>query len=176
MPTWLIWVIVVIVVIVIAALIVSLTVKRRTAHRRDSAEQLRQEATSQASSLTESQRRTEELRAKADLAKTEAERAQEQAATAAQSHRIEQATYEDKLREADRLDPDVNTRSGDYEPDVWNDERSDTPGSGPRHAAPATPSGPEPTSETTTTKTPTETPPDHPRGTTDTPGGTSAEG
>jgi Flp pilus assembly protein TadB len=126
MPAWLIWVIVIVVVIVIAALAVSLAGKRRTEQHRVRAEELRQDATAQASGLTESQREAEEQRAKADLAKAEAERAQEEAATAEQSHQVEQAGYEDKLREADRLDPAVDHKAGDYEPDVWNDERSET--------------------------------------------------
>jgi len=59
--------------------------------------------------------------------------------TAEQGHAVEEATYEDKLREADRVDPGVNDRSSDYQPDVWNDERSESTtssGSGtePRHA------------------------------------------
>ncbi|HEY3530203.1 MAG TPA: hypothetical protein VGK78_13745 [Nocardioides sp.] len=128
MPAWLIWVIVIVVVlVVIAAVVVSLGSKRRTGQRRGRAEQLRQEASGQASDLAESQRRTEELRARADLARSEAERAEERAATAEKSHQMEQAGYEDRLREADRLDPDVDTRAGDYQPDVWNDERSEMP-------------------------------------------------
>jgi len=126
MPTWLIWVIVIVVVLVIAALLVSLVGKRRTEQRRIRAEELRQDASAQASGLTESQREAEELRAKAELAEAEAERAAEQAQTAEQSHQVEQAGYEDKLREADRLDPAVDHKAGDYEPDVWNDELSET--------------------------------------------------
>lgn len=126
MPAWLIWVIVIVVVVVIAALVVSLAGKRRTERRQARAEELRQDASAQASGLTESQREAEELRAQADLAKAEAERAEEQAATAEQGHQVEQAVYEDKLREADRVDPAVDHKAGDYEPDVWNDERSET--------------------------------------------------
>jgi prolyl-tRNA synthetase len=48
------------------------------------------------------------------------------AAAAEQGHDVEQARYEDKLREADKVDPDVNTRSQDYQPDVWSDQRDET--------------------------------------------------
>jgi hypothetical protein len=126
MPSWLIWAIVIVVLIVIAAVVISMTSKRRASQRRERAEELRQEASAHASGLTESQRQTEELRAKADLAKAEARRAEERAATAATGHQVNQAAYEDKLREADKLDPDVNTRAKDYEPDVWSDSRSET--------------------------------------------------
>jgi biopolymer transport protein ExbB/TolQ len=132
MPTWLIWLIVIVVIVVVAALVVMLARTRRTAHRRTRAEELRQEASDHAARLPESQRETEELRAKADLAKAEAARAEERAANAEQSHRVEEAGYEDKVREADRLDPDVSHQADDYEPDVWNDERSETdPEAGP---------------------------------------------
>lgn len=135
MPTWLIWVIVIVVVLVIAAAVVSMTGKRRTEHRRGRAEELRQQAAGQASGLTESQRQAEERRAEAELAQAEASRAEERAATAEQGHQVEQAGYEDKLREADRLDPEVDHKAGQYEPDVWNDERAETSDtSAPKHA------------------------------------------
>jgi flagellar biosynthesis/type III secretory pathway M-ring protein FliF/YscJ len=136
MPTWLIWVIVIIVVIVVVAAVMSMASKRRTEQRRAHAEELRQDASTDASGLAESQRRTDELRAQADLAKAEAERAQEQAATAEQGHQVEQAGYEDKLREADRIDPEVDHKSEDYEPDVWNDQRSGTGDERPPQAPP----------------------------------------
>jgi FtsZ-interacting cell division protein ZipA len=126
MPAWLIWVIVIVVVLLIVAAVVAISGRRRTAQRHQRAEELRAEATAQASSLAESQREADELRAKAELARSEADRAEERAATAEQGHQVEQAGYEDKLRDADRVDPDVDHRSGDYEPDVWNDERTET--------------------------------------------------
>jgi hypothetical protein len=160
MPTWLIWVIVVVVVLVIAALVIAMAGKRRTEQRRGRAEELRQEASAHASGLSESQRQADELRAKADLAKTEAERLEERAATAEQGHQVEQAGYEDKLREADRLDPEVDHKAADYSPDVWNDESSDTAPpaggavTGPRHAQTSTTGASEaPTTETSATGT-----------------------
>jgi FtsZ-interacting cell division protein ZipA len=126
MPTWLIWAIMIVVVIVVVAALVSVTGKRRSGQRHERAEELRQEATSQAAGLSESERQAEELRAKADLARSEAQRAEEQAANAEQGHQVEQAGYEDKLREADRLDPEVDHRAPDYEPDVWSEERSES--------------------------------------------------
>ena len=126
MPTWLIWAIMIAVVIVVVAALVSVTGKRRSGQRHERAEELRQEATAQAAGLSASERQAEELRAKADLARSEAQHAEEQAANAEQGHQVEQAGYEDKLREADRLDPEVDHRAPDYEPDVWSDERSES--------------------------------------------------
>jgi hypothetical protein len=149
----LIWLVVIVVVVVVAVALYAMTGKRRTEKRRERADALREEASTHAATLPEAQREAEELRAKADLARTEAQRAEQEAATAEQGHRIEQASYEDKLREADRLDPEVDHKAADYEPDVWIDERTDTATSdetttlptrekpatdgtpGPRHAA-----------------------------------------
>jgi hypothetical protein len=151
MPTWLIWVIVIVVVVVIAAAVFSMAGKRRIEQRRTRAGELRQEATGQAAGLTESQRQAEEARAQAELARAEAERAAERASKAEESHDVEQAGYEDKLREADRLDPSVDHKAPDYEPDIWDDERSEstptaapTEATGPTEAAPTT----EPTKPT----------------------------
>lgn len=127
MPTWLIWVIVAVVVLAVVLAVVAMMSKRRAEQRRVRAEELRREASAQASGLTESEREAEEARAKAELAKAEARKAEERAATAEQGHQVEQASYEDKLREADRLDPEVNHRAKDYEPDVWHDERTTAP-------------------------------------------------
>jgi outer membrane murein-binding lipoprotein Lpp len=148
MPAWLIWLIVIVVVVVVIAAVIAATGKRRTEGRRQRAEQLRDEASTHAAVLPESERQAEELRAKADLARTEATRAEERAADAEQGHRIEQASYEDKLREADRLDPEVDHQQSDYEPDVWKDDESTAPqaSAGPRHAA----TSDETTSEGTT--------------------------
>jgi hypothetical protein len=165
---WLIWVIVIVVVIVAIVAIVMMN-KKRTEQRRIEAEGLRTEATTQAGGLTESQREAEEARAQAELARAEADRAAERAATAAQGHQVEQASYEDKLREADRVDPDVNTKSADYEPSVWNDPTSEsadgtTPTATSTDAATSDPTGSHrataadtsTSDDTTVTETPTE--------------------
>ncbi len=150
MPTWLIWVIVIVVVLVVIGAVASMMSKRRTEQHRARADELRAEASAKAGGLTESQRQAEDARAKAELAKTEAQRSEERAAQAEQGHQVEQAGYEDKLREADRLDPEVDTKSADYEPSVWNDE------SGTPDSTTATSHRAEP--ESTTTETTTETP------------------
>jgi flagellar biosynthesis/type III secretory pathway M-ring protein FliF/YscJ len=126
MPTWLIWLIVIVVVVIVVAAVVSGAGKRRTSMRRGQAEGLRQHAAGQASELTESQRQAEERRAEADLARAEAERAEERAQAAQQGHQVEQATHEDTLREADRVDPDVDHQSEGYEPGAASDKPAHT--------------------------------------------------
>ncbi|HEX3931989.1 MAG TPA: hypothetical protein VHW64_14900 [Nocardioides sp.] len=125
MPTWLIWTIVIVVVVLVVALALTMTRKRRTSTHRVRAQELRQQGELKGAGLTESHRHAEELRAKADLSKAEADRAEESAEAAEQGHQVEQAAYEDTLREADRLDPDVDTRAKDYQPDVWHDDSTD---------------------------------------------------
>jgi cytochrome c-type biogenesis protein CcmH/NrfF len=68
MPTWLIWVIVIIVVLAVIVAVVAISSKRRAEQRRARAGELRQEASTQAAGLTETERQADELRAKADLA------------------------------------------------------------------------------------------------------------
>jgi len=104
-PTWSIWLIVIAAAVILAGLIVSVTGRRRVRHRRTRAEELLRDATAHASGLPESRRRAEELRAEADLARAEAARAEHRAATAERAHRVEVAGYEDRLREAERIDP-----------------------------------------------------------------------
>jgi hypothetical protein len=127
-PTWLTVVIVIVVVVVLAGLVVSMTSKKRAEQNRARAEELRTTASDRGGSLTETQRQADEAKAKAELARAEAQRAEEQAAAASQGHQVEQARYEDQLREADQIDPDVNTKAKDYEPNIWNDasETGDT--------------------------------------------------
>jgi len=171
---WL-WIILAVVVVIAIVAIVAMANKKRTEQHRVQAEELRTQANSQAGGLTESQRAADEARAQAELAQAEAERAADRARAAEQGHQVEQATYEDQLREADRVDPDVDTRSADYQPSVWSDETSGestatTPTStGGTATTPTSTEGdvgshraaPEPTTssdDTTVTETPTERP------------------
>ena len=157
MPTWLIWVIAIVVVLVVIGALASMIGKRRTEQRRIRAEELRAEASVKAGGLAESQRAADEARAKADLAAAEAERAREQAARAEQGHQVEQASYEGKLREADKLDPEVNTRAKDYEPSVWNDEGTETRATPAETGATSTETSPASGSGTTSTEGTTST-------------------
>jgi hypothetical protein len=79
-----------------------------------------------------------EAEARAERLRLEAERAQESAAQARQGYDVEQARVEDRIREADRLDPDVDHRTRTYDDEV-------TPpvsGTGPASTAPGTSSEP----------------------------------
>lgn len=112
------WIIVVIVVIVVIALIAMMLNKRKAEQNRAQAEGLRSEARGQTADVHESHLRAQEAEADAERRRVEAERAEQQAAQARQGAQVDQAQHEDQLREADRLDPDVDTRSADYQPDT----------------------------------------------------------
>ena len=56
-----------------------------------------------------------EAEARAERLRLEAERAQDSAAQARQGYDVEQARVEDRIREADRLDPDVDHRTRTYD-------------------------------------------------------------
>src|SRR5207342_2720570 len=96
-----------IIVIVVLAVLLLLVIgvvaflmnKRKAEHNRAQAELLRTRAVTRTGDLTEAQ---------AQIARAEAERAEERAAQAKQGHLMEEAHHEDQLREADRIDPDVD--------------------------------------------------------------------
>jgi competence protein ComGC len=112
-----IWIVVLaVLLLVVVGLVVALMNKRRNEHNRAKAELIRTQAVTHTADLTESQRRAEEAEAEARIKQAEAERAEERAARAKQGHLMEEAHHEDRLREADRIDPDVDHRADDYAP------------------------------------------------------------
>jgi len=119
------WIILIVVVaIVVIAVAVALMRNRRTAARREQAESLRTEAVQSTASVEASRRDAEEAAARAEVARAEAARAQEQATQAQQGLHVEEARVEDRVRAADRIDPDVDTRTEDYRPTTPLDEPS----------------------------------------------------
>jgi FtsZ-interacting cell division protein ZipA len=114
-----IWIVVaVVVVLLIVGLLVALMGKKRNEQRKVQAAELRQDAQSRTPDLDEADVRAREAEVEAERARLEAERAATRAAEAEQARAAEQAGYEDRIREADRLDPAVDTTSSDYEPDT----------------------------------------------------------
>ncbi len=113
----LIWIIVAIVValLVIGALAAVLN-KQKAQRRQAAATELRHDAVARTPAVEEADVRAREAQVEADRARYEAERAQARAQEAEQARSMEEAGVEDRLREADRLDPGVDTASGDYRP------------------------------------------------------------
>lgn len=113
------WIILAVVVIVVVAAVVAAVVmhKRKQESRRLRAEELRRDAQAHdAGTLSETQREAERRAAEAEQARIEAQRAEERAEAARRQAQVDEARVEDQVREADRLDPDVDHRSSDYTP------------------------------------------------------------
>jgi FlaG/FlaF family flagellin (archaellin) len=107
-----IWIIVaVIVVLAIAALVAAALRKKQAEQRRREAEQLRQEAVGNVDTIRQTHVGAKEAEVRAERARLEAEQAEAEAAAAQRAVDVERATYEDRLREADRLDPDVDHKA-----------------------------------------------------------------
>jgi cytoskeletal protein RodZ len=111
------WIILVIVILVIVAGVAyALMGNKRTAARRQEAETIRSEASENAAAVEAQRREAQEAAARAEVARAEAARAEQAAAEANQGVTVEEARVEDRLRTADRVDPDVDTRAEDYRP------------------------------------------------------------
>lgn len=124
----LIWIVVAIVLaLIVLGLLAALMNKQKRQHEARAAE-LRQDAATRTPAVDEADVRAKEARVEADRARYEAQQAEARAQEAQQARVVEEAELEDQLREADRLDPRVDTSAGDYRPQP--------PQSGGSHRAP----------------------------------------
>lgn len=105
------WIILAVIVIVVLALLATVMNQRNKERRRAQAAELRNEAAGQARGLHETELRARDAEAEAERKRVEAERAEREAHEASRARAQEQAVHEDRLREADRLDPDVDHRA-----------------------------------------------------------------
>ena len=127
------------VVIILAALVlvglVAFSVRRRSlSDDRARAEELREQADRRAAAdLPAAEARAREAEARAEQARLAAQRAEERAEAAELELARQRALHEDRVRAADRLDPDVDHRAEDYAPQTGATEPS-RPG---RHSAAA---------------------------------------
>jgi len=114
-----VWMIVLAVVIIaLIGLLGFVMNKKKMERNRARAGGLRSEAGAAATEIPAAQVRAREAEARAERVRLEAQKAEEEAARANQALSTEQARYEDRVREADRLDPDVDHRARDYQPDT----------------------------------------------------------
>lgn len=117
------WIIVLVVVLVVAAIAAWLVTQQRKKKQQEHAEHLRQEAHEHATEIPETEMRAKEAEAQAERSRLEAERAEEQAREAQVAATQQQAVHEDRLRTADKVDPDVDTTSDDYAPGAGATDR-----------------------------------------------------
>ena len=128
--TWVWIVIAVVVVLAVVALLAAAANKKKVERRRAEAEQIRSDAHTHSAGVMDAERQAREAEQNAARARAEAERAEQQAAEAARARDMEHATHEDRIREADRIDPDVDTRSPDYVPGTQPGTTEPVAGSG----------------------------------------------
>ncbi len=105
-------------IIVVGVVLVALSSRRAQtqADNKVHAHELRVEATAQADVIRERELDAQTAQVEADRARLEAERAEARAAEAQLALEQTEAQVEEKVREADRLDPDVDHRSDSYSP------------------------------------------------------------
>ena len=106
------------VLLAVIAFVVARSRKKARQHQAAEASRLRQEAQQHAATIPESQVRAKEAEVQAERARIEAQRAEQQAREAHVAATQQEAEHEARIREADRLDPHVDTRSQDYTPDT----------------------------------------------------------
>lgn len=118
-----IWIVVAVVVaLVVLALLGWAFGKKRKLDHRERASELRSDVQARSGGIVESDRDARAAQADAERARLEAERADARAREARVARDQERAELEDRVREADRVDPDVDHKADDYRPDVPGDE------------------------------------------------------
>jgi len=109
-------VVVVLLLLVGAALALARRSRRKKDERRDQAQQLRQQAGQQTPGVQDALLRADEAEAEAARLRRRADEAEAEAARLRRDAAAEEAGQEDTVREADRLDPDVDHNAKAYEP------------------------------------------------------------
>lgn len=112
-------IILVILAVVIAAVLIATAMKRKKAQvGRQRASELRSEAAQTALGKQEQEARAREAEAEAARARAQADRLDAQAGQERTSFEMTRAQQEESVREADRLDPDVDHTAPDYQPNL----------------------------------------------------------
>ena len=113
---WVIIILIVLAVLLAAALIWTAMNRKKNQVARERAGELRSEAATSAVAKQEQEARAREAEAEAERARAQADKLDARAQGERTSYDQTRAAQEDRLREADRLDPDVNHRDPDYQP------------------------------------------------------------
>lgn len=121
-----IWIVVIVVAaLALIGLIVSSMRKRSQQDNRARAAEIREQADTKAAVIPEAEARAKAEEARAEEVRLEAERAEERAREARGAVAQEEALHEDRIRAADRLDPDVDHKAKDYTPGTHAAERTE---------------------------------------------------
>jgi len=115
------WIVIVLIVLAViaAVVLISAALKRKKDQvARERASELRSDAAATAATTQIQEARAREAQAEADRARAQADKLAAHAEAERTSYDMTRAQQEDHLREADRLDPDVDHRSPEYQPDL----------------------------------------------------------
>jgi len=112
--SWIIVVLIVVAVLLLAGLAWTAMQRKRDQVARQRADELRSEAAATAAEHPVQEARAREVEAEAERARARADQLQAQAQEERTAFAQSQAQHEDRLREADRVDPDVPTDSERY--------------------------------------------------------------
>lgn len=124
---WVIIALIVLAVLIAAALIAKSAQRKKHEVARERAGELRTEAATSATEKREQEARAREAKAEADRVRAEADKLEARAEATHTEYAQTQAHEEDRLREADRIDPDVDHRAADYTPGAGHqDTHQDT--------------------------------------------------
>jgi FtsZ-interacting cell division protein ZipA len=115
---WLVIILIVLAVILAVALIGFAVKRKKDKVARERASELRSDAATTAAATQVEEARAREAQAEAERVRAEADKLEAHAQEQRTSYDMTRAQQEDSLREADRLDPDVDHRSSDYQPEL----------------------------------------------------------
>ena len=115
---WVIIILIALAVVLAAALIWTAMKRKKHQVARERASELRSEAATTAAAKHEEEARAREAQAEADRARAQADKLEARAQEERTSYDMTRAAQEDRLREADRLAPDVTHRDPDYQPGI----------------------------------------------------------
>jgi FtsZ-interacting cell division protein ZipA len=115
---------VVIIILIILAVVLALALiwtamkRKKDQAGRERASELRSEAAGTAAAKREQEARAREAEAEAERVRAQADKLEVRAEEERTSYDMTRAQQENAVREADRVDPDVDHRSSDYQPDL----------------------------------------------------------
>jgi FtsZ-interacting cell division protein ZipA len=115
---------VVIIILIILAVVLALALiwtamkRKKDQAGRERASELRSEAADTAAAKREQEARAREAEAEAERVRAQADKLEVRAEQERTSYDMTRAQQENAVREADRVDPDVDHRSSDYQPDL----------------------------------------------------------
>lgn len=119
------WIIAIVVILALLGLALLLWTRKNGDRRRAKAKSIRMEARESAAELAERQARAKEAEAAAERARVDADRASHEAQRASRGAEAEhlqanehRSEVDERLRAADAVDPNVDHRADDYEPDL----------------------------------------------------------